>query len=61
VAPGSSEGSSAGQYHVLGHRMRLTGATAIQLDEKWRTQLSAGDLQIFETVAGRFNRALGYG
>jgi Sulfotransferase family len=60
VAPGSSESSSAAQHHVLGHRMRLTGATTIQLDEKWRTQLSARDLQIFETVAGPFNRALGY-
>jgi hypothetical protein len=55
------ESSSTAQYHVLGHRMRLSPITKIALDEKWRTELSAGDLQIFENVAGPFNRELGYG
>jgi hypothetical protein len=60
VAPDSPESSSAVQYHVLGHRMRLAGSGKIQLDEKWRTQLSADDSRAFETVAGPFNRLLGY-
>jgi hypothetical protein len=52
--------ASPGQYHVLGHRARLNGHAIIQLDEKWRTELSGADLRIFDTVAGAMNRNLGY-
>jgi hypothetical protein len=49
------------ERHVLGHRSRLHGGSGIRLDEKWRKQLSQADLQVFEEVAGRLNRELGYG
>jgi hypothetical protein len=59
VAP-SINGHAAPQYHVLGHISRLNGAASIQLNEKWRTELSADDLRTFEVVAGPLNRKLGY-
>ncbi len=46
--------------HVLGHSSRLGGRRAISLDEKWRTDLSAEDLRVFEEVAGAMNRRLRY-
>jgi len=46
--------------HVLGHASRLQGKRAIRLDEKWRTDLSAEDLRVFEKVAGAMNRRLRY-
>jgi len=49
-----------GVQHVLGHSSRLAGGRAVRLEEKWRTELSAGDLRVFEDVAGRLNRRLGY-
>jgi hypothetical protein len=60
MPPHSAESSPPAQYHVLGHRMRLSGAGRIELDEKWRTQLAAADLETFEAAAGRLNRELGY-
>ena len=48
------------EYHVLGNSMRLKGAINIRADEKWRSKLSEVDLQIFDAVAGRLNRQLGY-
>lgn len=50
----------ASDYHILGNAMRLTSTSTIRLDEKWRTKLSAVDLEIFESRAGRINRKLGY-
>ena len=46
--------------HVLGNnRMRLS-AGGVRLDEKWRRELSAADLETFDGVAGALNRTLGY-
>ena len=48
--------------HVLGHSSRLEAQRReIALDEKWRVDLSAEDLRVFDEVAGRMNRRLGYG
>jgi hypothetical protein len=34
--------------------------TTVRKDERWRAELSASDLALFESVAGAFNRELGY-
>ena len=47
--------------HVLGNEMRLKSTSEIRLDERWRTQLSAEDLAVFDRVAGPMNRKYGYG
>jgi Sulfotransferase family len=59
VAPGRHPGA-ARELHVLGHRTRLDGAAPIKPNEKWRTELSAEDLMLFEAVAGPVSRQLGY-
>lgn len=46
--------------HVLGNGMRLDTTSAIELDERWRTRLSAEDLRAFEQIAGKLNRSYGY-
>jgi len=48
------------EQHVLGNEMRLNSSSQIQLDEGWRTQLSAEDLRGFEAEAGSLNRHYGY-
>lgn len=48
------------ELHVLGHYTRLGGSAHMKLKEKWRSELSAADLQAFEMVAGRTNSELGY-
>jgi len=52
--------NAASELHVLGHASRLKGVAAIQLNERWRAELSAADLRLFDGVAGRLNRTLGY-
>lgn len=47
------------EFHVLGHDTRLNMGKA-RPNEKWRKELSAADLRVFEEVAGRLNRRLGY-
>ena len=47
------------ELHVLGHDTRLNMGRA-RPNEKWRSELSAADLEVFESVAGRLNRELGY-
>jgi hypothetical protein len=46
--------------HVLGNEMRLNSTAEIRLDERWRRQLSAEDLETFNRVAGGMNVKLGY-
>ena len=53
-------GLHSADLHVLGHSTRLNGFEKIKLNEKWRTELTPADLRMFETVAGRQNRKLGY-
>lgn len=47
--------------HVVGNGMRFDRTSEIRLDERWKTHLSKEDLRVFEKVAGRVNRKLGYG
>lgn len=47
-------------YHVLGNAMRLKSSNEIRLDEKWKTKLSAHDLDVFESIGGKLNRQFGY-
>jgi hypothetical protein len=48
------------EQHVLGNEMRLLPDTEIRLDERWKGELDPGDLAIFERIAGKTNRLLGY-
>jgi hypothetical protein len=48
------------QQHVLGNDMRLGSTSQIRLDDRWRTQLSREDVEVFERSAGRLNRKYGY-
>ena len=59
VAPGRAPGA-APELHVLGHRTRLDVAAPIRPNEKWRADLTAEDLRLFEAVAGSMRRELGY-
>jgi len=47
-------------HHILGNQMRLRSASEIYLDERWRSELDAGDLGVFDNVAGEVNRRYGY-
>ncbi len=47
------------EHHIVGNPMRLRRGQ-IQLDEKWRAGLSAGELKLFEAQAGEVNRRYGY-
>ena len=51
-----------GKSHCIGgNLMRLRhGENTVQLDEKWRRELSAADVAEFDRVAGTYNRELGY-
>ncbi len=55
-----SENFRDGDFHILGNSMRLSNATEIRLDERWRTALSAEDFAAFERRNGALNRELGY-
>jgi hypothetical protein len=48
------------QQHVIGNGMRMDATSEIRLDERWKSNLSAEDLRVFETVAGDLNRKYGY-
>jgi hypothetical protein len=48
------------EHHVVGNGMRLDDVTEIRLDERWREELTADDLEQFDAVAGDLNRKLGY-
>jgi Sulfotransferase family len=47
-------------YHVLGNGMRLDETIDIRLDDRWRSKLNGGEVDIFDSVAGELNRRLGY-
>lgn len=49
------------QQHILGNEMRLKSTSEIRLDERWRSQLSPADLEIFRAEAGLMNHLCGYG
>ena len=48
------------EHHILGNSMRLSFRGEIRHDEKWKAQLSASDLELFESEVGWINRELGY-
>jgi len=47
-------------HHVVGNGMRLDTRREVILDERWRDILSRENLSVFEAVAGKLNRRLGY-
>jgi len=48
-------------HNIAGNPMRFRhGEVEIRLDERWRDELTADDLAVFEQVAGRWNRRFGY-
>jgi hypothetical protein len=59
VAPRASL-DAAPELHVLGHRMRMNSGAPVQVNQRWRTELTGDDLALFDAVAGRMNRAYGY-
>ncbi|MCC7416118.1 MAG: sulfotransferase [Acidobacteria bacterium] len=46
--------------HVIGNGMRLDTTSDVRLDTRWRVVFSEGDRRLFDAVAGRLNRRLGY-
>jgi hypothetical protein len=48
------------EHHVIGNGMRLDPMVRPQLDDRWRSTLSAADLAAFDQAAGSTNRSLGY-
>ena len=48
------------EHHVIGNGMRLDSSSVIELDERWRSELSTEQLAEFDRVAGDTNRKLGY-
>ncbi|MBI5383784.1 MAG: sulfotransferase [Verrucomicrobia bacterium] len=46
--------------HVIGNGMRFDTSSEIRLDERWKTHLTAEDLQVFDQLAGDLNRRYGY-
>jgi hypothetical protein len=52
----------AGEHHIMGNDMRLArGDQAIRRDDSWRTRLTPLELSRIARIAGRANRAFGYG
>ncbi len=59
--PAENNGNrSRSNLHILGNEMRLAASRDIRCDEKWRHELCAADLHIFEKAAGVANRENGY-
>lgn len=50
--------SGASQHNIGGNRMRMNGVSEIQEDLKWRSILSAEQLQEFDKIAGDTNSKL---
>ena len=50
----------AAEHHVVGNGMRLDDTSEVELDDRWRSNLSQTDLREFERVAGALNRSFGY-
>ena len=54
--------TTLGIHNIAGNQWRFDSKAEIPivLDENWRTGLSTSDALIFELLAGRYNRSLGY-
>ena len=48
------------QQHVVGNGMRMDNSSEIRHDERWRTNLTPEQLNVFNEVAGALNRQYGY-
>lgn len=49
------------EHHTIaGNKIRLQRAMEVRIDETWRRKLTPRHLRIFELIAGRENRRLGY-
>jgi hypothetical protein len=48
------------EQHVIGNGMRMDSTSEIRLDERWKSQLTPGDLKTFDAIAGDLNRKYGY-
>lgn len=46
--------------HIIGNGMRLDTTSEICLDDRWKTQLTASQLKLFDAEAGTLNRKYGY-
>lgn len=51
---------STGEKHIIGNGMRFDQAPEVHLDERWKTNLDANELRIFDEIAGPLSRRLGY-
>lgn len=50
-----------GSHNIGGNAMRLRGGeTTIRLDDRWKRELDADQLAVFDRIAGPLNRRLGY-
>ncbi|AGH80218.1 hypothetical protein PCNPT3_01380 [Psychromonas sp. CNPT3] len=49
------------EHHVIGNGMRLDESETIELDQRWKHQLTVTDLGIFSNVAGAYQKKMGYG
>jgi hypothetical protein len=38
----------------------MNSGAPVQVNQRWRTELTGDDLALFDAVAGRMNRAYGY-
>jgi hypothetical protein len=48
------------EHHVVGNGMRLDSTSEIQLDDRWRSILTAEQLAVFDEIAGEMNQRYGY-
>jgi hypothetical protein len=59
--PGMLRLDKQSSHNIGGNPMRFRkGELTIELDERWRTDLSAAELAEFERIAGGWNSSLGY-
>ena len=47
-------------HHILGNTMRTQSTIKLNLDTKWKSNVSAEEFKLFEQMAGSINRKLGY-
>ena len=48
------------EHHIVGNGMRLDLGDDINLDEKWRSDLTKADLAVFDSICGKLNTKYGY-
>lgn len=47
-------------HHVVGNGMRLDDSEVIQLDQRWKKQLTENELSKYFEVVGQYHKSLGY-